>query len=212
MSHIASEKYYSSIKDDIARSSGAILYIEGVQSGTKENHDILDRTLGMKLWSGTYDHIAEMIGMRAQGSGLYMDVPQTLQRYPDISVDELISFIGTGSMIAREPIDVEKTLSLEGITPIWKWMIRESMRALMNISLKTDASSDILMEVFPPKLKIAILDKRNEYLVNAYLRESPPEAIFLYGALHFEGVYELLKKSDPSWKIISIQSLYPYVR
>jgi pheromone shutdown protein TraB len=61
-----------------------------------------------------------------------------------------------------------------------------------------------------PSTVEALLDKRNRIVVDTYIRENPKEAVFLYGALHFDGIFQLLKEQDSRWEIQSLEPLYPY--
>lgn len=56
-----------------------------------------------------------------------------------------------------------------------------------------------------------ILDDRNLHLVKNIVESSEKKIFITYGMMHFEGVYELLKKSDPTWRIIS-QKEYQVIR
>ncbi len=56
-----------------------------------------------------------------------------------------------------------------------------------------------------------ILRKRNEHVVDTLIREKSASGVVLvYGALHFQGMYDLLLARDPSWHIDSIEPRYPY--
>jgi hypothetical protein len=49
-----------------------------------------------------------------------------------------------------------------------------------------------------------ILDDRNSHVVSELESSSEEFIIVLYGLMHFEGIYEELRKNDPSWRIDSI--------
>lgn len=56
----------------------------------------------------------------------------------------------------------------------------------------------------------AILTSRNQKIVDTYREKNASHAIMLYGALHFEGIYSLLKAYDPKWNIKNFEAMYPY--
>jgi hypothetical protein len=85
------------------------------------------------------------------------------------------------------------------------------IRWVLNLSLRTATDSDILIETLDPDLMWAILDARNRHLVSTFRERWDTKAVFVYGALHFDGVYALLKSQDPNWNIIDFSPLYPYV-
>ncbi len=63
---------------------------------------------------------------------------------------------------------------------------------------------------FTPELFMAILHDRNVHIVSTLEADNHTHFVLIYGALHFQGIYDLLKTHDPNWKIISIEPLYPY--
>jgi hypothetical protein len=67
------------------------------------------------------------------------------------------------------------------------------------------------MDSLDQDLISAILDRRNTHLVTLFKQRNDTKAVFVYGALHFDGVYALLKSQDPNWNIIDFSPLYPYV-
>ena len=81
----------------------------------------------------------------------------------------------------------------------------------MNASLRYSLSSDGLLDMLDEKTVEALLDKRNRIVVDTFLENDTKNAVFLYGALHFDGMYALLKSKDARWKIESHEPLYPYV-
>lgn len=62
-----------------------------------------------------------------------------------------------------------------------------------------------------PQVMDVVLHKRNEHIVDTLISQQEGTGIVLvYGALHFQGVYSLLRANDPSWHIDSIEPRYPY--
>ena len=61
------------------------------------------------------------------------------------------------------------------------------------------------------QLMDVLLHSRNAHIVDTLYKETNGSGVVLvYGALHFQGVYELLRARDPSWRVDSIEPRYPY--
>lgn len=85
------------------------------------------------------------------------------------------------------------------------------LRAFLNLSLKQ--SPDIEMQALSgdqAALFRTILHRRNDPLLS-YIETHPNDRIaIVYGALHFNELYERLQRLAPPWNIIHIESTYPY--
>lgn len=84
------------------------------------------------------------------------------------------------------------------------------MRSVLSALLKNNQSLDTLGLGLNPILAEAILDQRNQHIVDTLLVSDQKKIILVYGALHFEGIYALLQAHDPRWNILSIEPMYPY--
>ncbi len=84
-------------------------------------------------------------------------------------------------------------------------------RGFLNWSLKqTEDINIIIASSDKAKLFETIIDRRNDQIVE-YIITHPKEKIaVVYGALHFNGVYEALQKRDKNWKTIDIKNSTPY--
>lgn len=74
MSHIASQDFYDSVRDNIiaAKENGYVLYFEGVRPGTEENEEIFDTALGIKLTPDTYSLMAELYNFTPQDNEYFL--------------------------------------------------------------------------------------------------------------------------------------------
>ncbi len=92
MSHIATKKYYDGIHADLLdyATNGYKFYLEGVLPGTPENQIRLEKALGMKISSGTYEDISSIMGMTSQDDTLYDGIDQSLLIHADLSVDDIV--------------------------------------------------------------------------------------------------------------------------
>ncbi len=80
----------------------------------------------------------------------------------------------------------------------------------MNIVLRYTESSDILMAQIGPEVADVIIKKRNVHVIDTVLVNTGSNIVIVYGALHFQGMYELLRNHDQNWKIEKLEALYPY--
>ena len=55
-----------------------------------------------------------------------------------------------------------------------------------------------------------ILHERNKVISEKIQTSSDKKIIAFYGALHFNGIFEELKKRDIRWKVLQIENCYPY--
>ena len=84
------------------------------------------------------------------------------------------------------------------------------MRSMLNFFLRNNSSLDSLASGFSPEVFDVILHDRNAFIVKTLEADTQKNIVLVYGALHFQGIYDLLKTHDPKWKILSVESLYPY--
>lgn len=154
-----------------------------------------------------------MIGMDSQSRDIFRSVASGSIQNVDISIDDIVGFMGTGSIFpsSDSPIDIEAEMAKipdTELTPFSKYIIR----AILNMVLKSDEHvDDIFTGSINPQLFDIILRKRNEHIVDTFLRASGKNTVFVYGSLHFSGIYTLLHDKNQNWKIISATPMYPYV-
>ena len=121
-----------------------------------------------------------------------------------------MELVGTGIHLPRtEPIDMEMELSsLDKNSQ--GFLLPLLMRAILDYFIKNDGSLDNMTASFPPELFRAILHDRNSHIVSTLEADDHLHFALVYGALHFQGIYEILRSHDPNWKILSITPIYPY--
>jgi hypothetical protein len=213
MSHIATKRYYDTIQTELKgyAGSGYVLYLEWVLPGTPENQAKLEQALGMKISSGTYEEIATLMGMSSQDDSLYNGIDTWSLVHADLSVDDIVAHISTGSLRSENPVDISSELDLAGNGEKNRSAVTYVFRWILNASLRYSLTSDGMLDVLGPETMAALLDKRNQKVVDTYLDKNTKNSIFLYGALHFDGIYAILKSKDPRWEVRSYDPLYPYV-
>jgi uncharacterized protein YbaP (TraB family) len=83
-------------------------------------------------------------------------------------------------------------------------------QAIMSFLIKSDFLKETLMNEFGNKaLFDVILHKRNELLVQEIEKSNYSDIFITYGLLHFDGVFALLQKKDPRWRIENTEEYYP---
>jgi hypothetical protein len=212
MSHIGSPSYYDAVSKrltDLAR-AGYSIYAEWVGPGTPENRALFDQKLGIKIGSGTYHEFADILGMRAQDDTLFVGIPDTQIRSVDLTLDQIVALMGTGQTLAGEdPIDLTSEFARLRDARSWP-LLPYILRAVMNISLRYTDSHDLLLDQMRPDVRDAIISGRNTHVIDTFLSDTAKDVVIVYGALHFQGMYEYLRAADPSWRIERLEALYPY--
>ena len=212
MSHIAFPHFYDRVNKDlqILSHSGSIVYTEWVLPGTPVNRDRFDALLGIKMTGTLYAKFASTLGLQAQDQRLYTGVLSGSIENVDISIDDIMKLVGTGIVTPiREPLDIEAELSSVDFSNQW-FLLSPLLRAVLNYSIKNDGSLESMAELLSPELFTAILHDRNVHIVSRLEADTHSHFALVYGALHFQGIYTLLRSHDSNWKILSISPLYPY--
>lgn len=125
--------------------------------------------------------------------------------------------IGTTSTISGAVSDplpdlgAEIISTRENLTPQERIFVGWVGRGLLSWSLRrSDDLSTLLIAPSQSPLFTTIIDRRNDAIV-AYIQAHPTQQIaIVYGALHFNGVYEALQRLSPSWQISRIENSAPY--
>jgi len=84
-------------------------------------------------------------------------------------------------------------------------------RWIFNFSIKNNEWIDNILSIFMPE-KTAffwkeVLEKRNKKLVYNIIHQWDKKIIITYGWKHFKGVFDLLKKHNPKWRIIKKEEI-----
>ena len=85
------------------------------------------------------------------------------------------------------------------------------VRSFLNWSLKnTDAISDAVVSSDEKNVFNVIVHNRNDRIVDYILKHPSQNIAIVYGALHFNGVYEALQRTDSTWHTIQVTTYTPY--
>jgi hypothetical protein len=217
MSHIATPEFYSAKKATIATlaQSGYIILVEGVKPGTTENQAIFNQSMGFDFTPTLYAGIADLIGLHSQDNkDLYAGIATGSLVSIDLSIDDLVRLMGTGTTTTTgslRNIESEIQSAVSMLSGQERVFIGWVARGVLSWSLKQSDSIDaFLTSSAQPQLFTTIIDRRNDSIVDYIVSHPKQKIAVVYGALHFNGVYEALQKIDPKWQTVHINSSSPY--
>ena len=104
MSHIATADFYTQKKNTITAlsHSGYTILFEWVKPGTPENQALFNQSIGFDFTPTLYASIADLIGLKSQDNKeLYSWVATGSLVSVDLSLDEIMAIMGTGSVITK---------------------------------------------------------------------------------------------------------------
>lgn len=212
MSHIGSKSYYAQVHSRLTEltASWYYLYREGVLPGTPESQKRFDQTLGIKLSTGTYSDVAQVIGLVAQDSTLFDGISPSSMTGVDLNLDQIVALMGSGKQASLDP-PLDPSLEVGALAnmntgPLLPYIFRW----FLNFTLSSLSSTDFFLDTLDPGIRQAIIEKRNQYVVDTFLSDKNQNVVIVYGALHFEGIYAILRSKDPLWNIVTIKPYYPY--
>jgi len=217
MAHIATKSFYSSVENNIraAKQNGYVLYFEWVTPGTQENSEAFDRALGIQLWPDTYENLSTLYGTEAQDNEQFLNIINNKDYNIDISVDTIMEIFNEKNTLSGdtglsdEIYDVSEELfsRLSELNDRELSIMRFMNQAFLNLIMKNNGLRDGIIENFwNTDIFSVILDDRNVHIVDEIIDRQDEKIFIIYGLMHFEWVYELLKASDPNWKIIDTKS------
>lgn len=219
MAHIASEKFYAGVKEDLAnaRKDGYVLFYEGVKPGTPENTKKFDVLMGFKFDKNLYSAMSKLYGLVPQNQAEIAGTPGPKDRNVDVSIDDIIASYekrrGTVSGDAKPsaPTETEELTAnfseelvkeAEALNPRELAAIRYLNRAVMSMVIKNrDAGEAAFAGLGKVDLFSSILHDRNVVLAGAIASSEEKKIFVTYGLLHFDGTFYLLQEKDPRWKM-----------
>ncbi len=224
MVHIGSSQFYQKVAEDIkiAKQNGFVYFFEWVRPWTKENEEKFNQAMGIKFNKELYKSFWKLYGLTFQDNSQFLWLVNNYDFNVDLSLDEIMTYY-----------EQEKEKSKEGENPKWLPSQVEDIntivvqelsqlndkelsllvymnKSLLNFLIKNDILKEKILDEFGnPYLFEVILHKRNE-LIAQKIETSQYNKIFItYGLLHFEGVFDILKKQNPNWKIVKVEPKFP---
>ncbi len=221
MSHIASADFYNQKKQTIQKleKEWFTFIVEWVRPGSGESEKILDASLGIDFTPTLYKTVSDLISLDFQDNAtLFAGVSSGALAFVDISVDDIAGLLQSssgdtlsGSLLPIVDIEREIASFASGMTTKDKVFLNFLARGMLNASLKS--SDDIALLFSTPEKKRlleVLLDERNKKVLE-YIDANPNKKIaIVYGALHFNGIFEALQSQNPPWKIEKIEKYIPY--
>jgi hypothetical protein len=197
MHHIGKKQFYEDVKNEIdsLRNQGFVFYYEGVK--LKDNNSLQNDTLrrkvrkilGVDVSRGYIDTINNtLFGVKSKNVAKYKLVNQPKN-------DNSMSGLDTTK---DRRVDVYLSDLLEAFEKKYGTLV------LNDCDFNTEIGTKYSCSKYKNKegRQFILSDYRNNYIANEIVADSHTKIALLYGAKHFEGIYEILQKQDPTWKIM----------
>lgn len=219
MAHIATPSFFDIKHQKIQQyaQSGYTILMEWVRPGTPQNQAIFNQKMWFQFTPTLYTTISSFLQLESQDNQkLYLGISTGSLVSVDLSIDDMIAHMGSGALetsTGTVVTDIESQIAIMTTTlssresDFARWVVRW----LLSWSLKNTGSIEEALSRGPQKdIFDAILRHRNQNIIK-YIFEHPHQNIVIvYGALHFNGVYEWLQKIDPNWHTLKSEAFTPY--
>lgn len=221
MSHIGTPEFYNHVQNLIKKykTDDFVLYFEWVRPGSEENHEIFNKALWVKFDEDTYEHMSQLYGLVKQDNYMFLWLVNEEDFNVDIWIDDIIekyqnikTSAGISERNYENPLDASEIIvkELSKLNDRQLKILQYINKAFINMIIKSDTIQRTIQNNFANKeLFEVILNERNQVIANEIISSEHTDIITIYGLLHFEWVYELLKKHDLKWRITHIDYLYP---
>lgn len=221
MMHIAKENFYTEKNTSLKKlaENNFTILAEGVQSGSPESEEKLNKIMGFDFVNEGYEKFAKILALTPQSlDNTYEGIDENRLKSVEPSIDDIVNAVHSGAttelqdadIIAKDIEEFEKAFTM--MTPNERKFTQDSMLAAMNFIFKySDEIQQILVEQtgLQADFMRVILDERNKPVVE-YIKNNPTENIaVVYGDLHFDGIFLGLKQHDASWKMVSTEVFFP---
>ncbi|ATU05452.1 hypothetical protein BKN14_03290 [Candidatus Gracilibacteria bacterium HOT-871] len=212
MAHIGGKGFYNYVAEDLKKhkDEGYLHFFEGVRPGTKENMEEFNKALGMNFDKDIYTNMSKLYGVTFQDYNAIIGsqiINPTSDVNIDISVDDIMNEykkLKTPATTEGDILDYGETMKnlVDRLNQRELNLVTYINRAVLNLLL---GNRDIMMKmgkIGNDEIWQVIIGKRNEVVANAIINGKTVKKYYVtYGLLHFDGIFELLKKNDPNWKI-----------
>lgn len=220
MSHIWSHHFYQEVQSAITKykEDGYAYFYEWVRGGTEENQENFNQALWLQLDSSTYASLSKLYWLENQDNRLFLGLVNNDDYNVDVSIDDIMSQYDeipnkTENKILRlqsTPLDANQLVNeqINSLSPRELLLLQYVNRSFINFIVKSNFLQTTIQENFSNKdLFDIILHKRNEVIADKIINFEGNKIFLTYGMLHFEGIYEILKRNDIKWHITQIDYL-----
>lgn len=219
MIHIGSKDFYEQIQQEVekAKKSGYVLFFEGVRPWTEENMDDFDQALGIQFTEDLYDNFSQLYNLTFQENNMFLWLVNHKDYNVDLSIDEIMNFYrlekrNTTEKKENPPVDVNTEIlsHLSSLNDKQKYILVYVNRAILNFITKQENLREwILSATWQEDIFSIILNERDANLAKTVHESSEEKIIILYGMMHFEGFFEILKNFDSNWEITEKKYFFP---
>lgn len=239
MSHIARQKFYTAVQLQISRAKRQdfVLFYEWVRPWSEENKLIFDTALGVEISPDFYETFAKVYGVSHQENEDFLNIVNSQDFNVDLDIDTIVElylgridqetktqydeiirqkslpqFVQSWISEDKANIDIQQELlsRLTNLNENQLSVLRYINKSILNFIIK----HEWLREFIVQKVGLAdifgvILDDRNIFVAQEIITSEFENIFVIYGLMHFDGIFELLQKTDPNWKIIETEYSYP---
>ena len=218
MSHIGSEEFYNWVIETIRENKirGAVLYYEGVWPGSDENSEDFNKAIWIDFTPWLYENFSKLYGVRSQDNNEFLNIENNLDYNIDLNLDQIMDLykaktqseeIKSPPLLANGEVqDLNKDVieRLSSLSQKQLTLLKYINQGLLNFMIKHEWLRNFLVaKLANQDIFTVILEDRNKHLVQELLIRNDEKVIILYGLMHFNWVYDLLKQQDSSWEIIN---------
>lgn len=183
-----------------------------------DSHNRVNELMGFNFSEMGYGRVASVFGLTEQTEALYDGVNPEQIKNVDLSLDKVIELVGTGSVqdVELSSNDLDEILAkLELLNDRQKVVVHQIVLSILNFFIKiSDEISAIgasqADKNIQTKFMNVILVERNKPIAEEIIANPDKNYAVVYGALHFNDVYDLLKQNDASWNITKVEPFLPY--
>ena len=222
MSHIASENFYWQVKQNIfyAKKQDFVLFYEWVLPGTEENQQDFNSIMWINFQPGLYENLSKIYGVVAQDNDIFLSLHNEEDYNIDISIDEIMEIyrkkttwkppVKSSILENKEVYDLNNEVfrALSELSKRELIVLRYINQSFLNFMIKHEWIRNVIISKLGKQdIFSVILDDRNKHLAQEILVSDKDRIYIIYGLMHFSGVYDLLKISDPNWQVIGQSNL-----
>lgn len=215
MSHLASQSFYDDVRADLTQKweEWFVLFYEWVRPWSVENERAFWEALGFDIDMQFYENFRALTWLVFQWDVNFLGLAQQ-DFNVDLSIDDIMRlYDDQGYQPVSTPFAAdfsqdmkEITQQLQWLTPRQKKSVQYVYRAFFNVMLHLVDQWQLELPVDQIQIFNVILDDRNDFVAKT-IDESEYDKIYLmYGALHFSGVYDEIRRLQPDrdWTLVSI--------